>query len=118
MDHRKKVLDLLAPNFSCSSDKLTPDQFYKKLGTAKFALSPRGGGHNCYRTWEILALGSIPVLDYHPCPRRALHGFANGAGQGLEDGDARVLEQRMVPHHVGKEFKKNQQFKGILALLD
>lgn len=97
MDHRKKVLDLLAPNFSCSSDKLTPDQFYKKLGTAKFALSPRGGGHNCYRTWEILALGSIPVLDYHPAHEELYMGLPT----------VQVKDWRMVtPEFLSSEWSR------------
>jgi len=74
-DHRRKVLDVLSPHFNCSGDRLKVDEFYRRLGASKFALSPRGGGHNCYRTWEILALGSIPVLDYHPAHEDLYRGL-------------------------------------------
>ena len=28
----------------------------------KFALSPRGWGPDCYRTWEALLVGTIPIV--------------------------------------------------------
>ena len=39
--------------------------FAKELYTQyKFILSPKGHGLDCHRTFEILLLGGIPVLEY------------------------------------------------------
>jgi len=32
------------------------------MGHAKFVLSPPGNGLDCHRTWEVLYVGSIPVV--------------------------------------------------------
>jgi hypothetical protein len=63
---RTNLTEMLAPHFNCSETHLNASEFYTMVGRAKFVLSPRGDGFNCYRTWEILAAGSIPVVDYHP----------------------------------------------------
>jgi hypothetical protein len=36
--------------------------YLEDMRDAKFALSPRGNGLDCYRTWEALYLGCIPVV--------------------------------------------------------
>ena len=33
------------------------------IARSKFVLSPRGAGLDCYRTWEALLLGSIPIVS-------------------------------------------------------
>uniref|UniRef100_A0A7S3NNZ7 RXYLT1 C-terminal domain-containing protein n=1 Tax=Aureoumbra lagunensis TaxID=44058 RepID=A0A7S3NNZ7_9STRA len=40
--------------------------YYTALATSKFVLSPVGTGLDCYRHWEALALGAIPIVDYSP----------------------------------------------------
>jgi len=32
----------------------------------KFVLSPHGGGYDCHRTWEAIALGCIPIVKSSP----------------------------------------------------
>lgn len=36
--------------------------FHTKLATYRFVVSPHGGGWDCYRTWEILFMGSYPIV--------------------------------------------------------
>jgi hypothetical protein len=36
--------------------------YMKDMAGCKFALSPRGWGPDCYRTWEALYVGTIPVV--------------------------------------------------------
>ena len=36
--------------------------YYSELKRHHFALSPRGNGMDCFRTWEALALGVIPII--------------------------------------------------------
>lgn len=56
----------LARRLGGSSQLSEPRQrswhFYSTLVRAKFVLSPEGFGRDCFRTWEALALGAIPVL--------------------------------------------------------
>lgn len=40
--------------------------FLTDLQNAKFTLSPRGNGIDCHRTWESLAVGTIPVIRSTP----------------------------------------------------
>jgi len=59
------------------SDSDVPvDAFYAMMATRHYTLSPPGAGPDCHRTWEAMALGSIPivlrsrattVLDNMPC---------------------------------------------------
>lgn len=37
--------------------------YYAKLATARFGLSLPGLGYDCYRTWEILTVGAILVVE-------------------------------------------------------
>jgi hypothetical protein len=45
---------------SNSSNQL---MYYLHLARSRFVLSPPGGGFDCYRTWEALYLGSIPIVQ-------------------------------------------------------
>mmetsp|Transcript_44446 Transcript_44446/g.117997 ORF Transcript_44446/g.117997 Transcript_44446/m.117997 type:complete len:456 (-) Transcript_44446:221-1588(-) len=65
---RRQVLEALSKHFDCDPEGqiVKSEGYFKNMASHKFVLSPRGGGHNCYRTWEILAFGSIPVVDHHP----------------------------------------------------
>ena len=39
------------------------DQYLKDIARHRFTLCPNGNGVDCYRTWEALYLGSIPILE-------------------------------------------------------
>mmetsp|Transcript_28409 Transcript_28409/g.61063 ORF Transcript_28409/g.61063 Transcript_28409/m.61063 type:complete len:442 (-) Transcript_28409:16-1341(-) len=80
LDHRKQTLSELRGNgFACdesdlprslrvrvqppgSNSSAISEQYYLAMLESKFVASPRGFGRDCYRTWEALALGAIPVL--------------------------------------------------------
>ena len=48
---------------SAGSAKPTPMlEFWRGLGAHAFCLSPFGIGLDCYRTWEALAMGAIPIV--------------------------------------------------------
>lgn len=38
------------------------DRYLEELAASAFTLSPRGWGPDCYRTWEALFVGTIPVV--------------------------------------------------------
>jgi hypothetical protein len=44
--------------------RLRSDAYYAHLATARFTPSPAGTGYDCFRHWEALALGSIPILKH------------------------------------------------------
>jgi hypothetical protein len=41
-------------------------QYYSEISRHRFVLSPRGHGIDCYRTWEALQLGAIPIVTVSP----------------------------------------------------
>jgi len=42
---------------------IAPSEFLNHIDNSKFVLCPRGLGLDCFRTWETLHYGSIPVLE-------------------------------------------------------
>ncbi len=44
--------------------KKSQTDYYKDVAQSKFVLSPRGDGLDCWRTWETLLIGSIPVVKH------------------------------------------------------
>jgi hypothetical protein len=43
-------------------DSIDQWRYYLHIARSKFVLSPPGDGIDCYRTWEALYLGSIPIV--------------------------------------------------------
>ena len=62
---RKKIRELLADKDFCFSqiERIPFEDYLKQMAEFKFALSPRGWGPDCYRTWEALLVGTIPVVE-------------------------------------------------------
>lgn len=54
-----------ARDFVTTSAKIPFFEYLEKLRSSKFVLSPRGRNIDCYRTWEALYVGSIPVVESH-----------------------------------------------------
>ena len=52
----KTALKILAPQGSA-------DVFRTFVATSKFILSPSGAGFDCYRHWESMYMGAIPVVE-------------------------------------------------------
>lgn len=42
---------------------LSREAFWKRIADHVFVASPRGAGWDCHRTWESLALGTMPIVD-------------------------------------------------------
>ena len=43
-------------------------RYAAQLGRSQFVLSPPGQGWDCYRTYEAIAMGAIPIVKrYPPC---------------------------------------------------
>lgn len=44
------------------SERLTRLQLWRQMSRYQFVVSPLGMGMDCHRTWEALALGTVPIL--------------------------------------------------------
>lgn len=61
---RKTVYNYFSQKSFCTLIYATSHQTYLELiQQSKFILSPEGDGLDCYRTWEALLMGSIPVVQ-------------------------------------------------------
>jgi hypothetical protein len=54
----------LIPFVDICNSTLTHSQLWELYTSYKFVFSPWGNGPDCGRTWEILLLGSIPLIQY------------------------------------------------------
>lgn len=62
-NQRKKALQQIPNHLLEINQEFTPrTQTWKNILQFAFVLSPFGNGMDCHRTWEILCLGSIPIV--------------------------------------------------------
>lgn len=47
-------------------DRLPPSDYFRKLKTVAFVVSPAGNGLDCHATWEALMAGCIPIVPHSP----------------------------------------------------
>jgi hypothetical protein len=52
-----------SPRESSRSDIFHRITFYQKLASSRFGLGLPGLGYDCFRTWEYLMMGTIPVIE-------------------------------------------------------
>ncbi|CAB9516762.1 expressed unknown protein [Seminavis robusta] len=45
------------------SPKRAMENYFEQLASSRFILSPGGAGFDCYRNWEALFMGTIPILE-------------------------------------------------------
>jgi hypothetical protein len=57
-----------------SGEKLKPEEYYRRMHESKYVLSPDGDRPECYRHYEAIGLGSMPVTQLHPQLYRHLQG--------------------------------------------
>ena len=43
-------------------ERISREKVFEKMAKYKYVISPFGNGLDCYRTWEALALGCIPII--------------------------------------------------------
>jgi hypothetical protein len=60
---REPLAKLLSQSrFGFAQERLPIKEFRKGILDAKFVISPPGNGPDCYRTWESIYLGSVPIV--------------------------------------------------------
>ncbi len=61
---RQKVAQILNGKsfYTVINEGLSFSRYLDELASSVFTLSPRGWGPDCYRTWEALLVGTIPIV--------------------------------------------------------
>lgn len=86
-EHRRRLWKVLCPNTntttnSSNTSRSTPlssscyhgtkmlplIKIYADMSRYKFGISPPGAGWDCYRTYELLAMGVIPIIEERDSP--------------------------------------------------
>ncbi len=61
---RAKALELFKTKPFCMISKFCPfERYIAHVESSRFVISPRGFNIDCFRTWEALYAGSIPVIE-------------------------------------------------------
>lgn len=55
-------------------DMLSADQYYTRMMTSQYVNSPRGDRPDCYRHWEAIGLGTLPISNVPWYPFEPLFG--------------------------------------------
>jgi len=68
---RRAACDALGASPAChfAPRRLRQEECWRAHGEFAFELSPHGNGLDCFRTWEALALGCIPIVKTSPLDR-------------------------------------------------
>ena len=48
------------------TERITQEAYLKNLSNSMFVISPEGNGLDCYRHWEAMIAGAIPVIKHSP----------------------------------------------------
>ena len=94
---RQKLIERRA---SRGRQKESLPEYYEKIARTKFTTSPRGDRPDCYRHWESIGLGAMPISNIDQGLYGPLFGddmvYVDGAEEMLEllDGPGSALEQR------------------------
>jgi len=84
---------------SCSSKRADPHETYNASSRYLFGISPPGAGWDCYRTYEMLLTGVIPLIDARP-----------GSEELFQD-----LPVIHVPELVQNTTRTRAEFRAIMA---
>jgi hypothetical protein len=60
-------------DFVTSKYNINPSEFLEDLATHKYTLCPAGNGVDCYRIWEALYMGSIPIVEINEVTNHLLN---------------------------------------------
>ena len=68
LERRAAVVEKLRgkPAVHCQERPVRRSQMWRRRGQYAFVVSPLGGGMDCHRTWEALALGHIVIVPASP----------------------------------------------------
>jgi len=66
-DKRYNTLKVLNPHtyINFEKNKLTFEDYTRKLSTYKYVISPPGNSVDCHRIWEAIYQGVVPIVEKH-----------------------------------------------------
>jgi hypothetical protein len=101
-------------------DDAALDAYYTSLASHKFVLSPEGLGADCYRHWESLYLGTIPIVRSDPTmksfselPILFTEDYSEISDQYLEEQWARYSERRFEYKRLMKSYYRELFLKSV-----
>jgi hypothetical protein len=81
--------------------RLTPEEFYRRCGQAWIVWSPEGLGWDCFRHYEALACGSVPLINTPPIER--YRPLLNGVHALFYDPEPGVLTEAITTALADKD---------------
>ncbi len=81
-----------------NSPRLPPEDYFRKMATANYILSPDGDRPDCFRHYEALGLGTVPITELDPILYRHLAG--GPIIYNNTDWNLKSLESKLDPHPV------------------
>lgn len=63
-----------------SGPKLAVDDYYRAMASTEYVLSPNGDRPDCYRHYEALLLGAIPIVSWQMRWLPGVHPWFQGVG--------------------------------------
>eukprot|EP00796_Vickermania_ingenoplastis_P011786 gene11786-8097_t len=106
--NRRQLYNHLTANSDfCVFVKTTErEEFHSLLASNTFVASPIGSGFECYRTWEALSLGAIPIL-FHP-------DAASGKEMNMGNHDGELAYGNEEPESRNRrEFESARRRRGV-----
>eukprot|EP00546_Thalassionema_frauenfeldii_P013533 CAMPEP_0178913958 /NCGR_PEP_ID=MMETSP0786-20121207/11140_1 /TAXON_ID=186022 /ORGANISM="Thalassionema frauenfeldii, Strain CCMP 1798" /LENGTH=328 /DNA_ID=CAMNT_0020586775 /DNA_START=660 /DNA_END=1643 /DNA_ORIENTATION=- len=95
-----------------NKSKVPPDILYAKASEYLFGVSPPGVGWDCYRTYELLLLGVIPMVDGSRSGSRELfEGLPVIFVENLKTGGLTGSWSRRSIYQQAKEYILGQEFQ-------
>lgn len=79
-----------------TTEEMQPREFFLKMAASKYTLSPNGDRPECYRHYEALGLGTVPITELDPFLFRHL---PNGSViHNTTDWNLALFERTLSPH--------------------
>jgi len=72
---RRAAVEQLPVSFVDQTEFINRAEVWENMATHQFVISPPGNGIDCHRTWEAIALGSIPIVSKRLSSLYADNGF-------------------------------------------
>ena len=77
-------------------------KYYEQMTCSRYVLCPSGMGWDCYRIWEVLAMGTIPVMEFSAGFHHALGDLPVLWVDHFSELTQELLEQKFVQLSTGK----------------
>ena len=79
--------------------KLTLSQYYEEMLRSRFVLSLKGDRPECFRHWESIIFGAVPICNCHPAVPSSNDSMSFG-GPASRSSDVESNRTEHTPHHT------------------